>query len=177
MTKKYTSQDRPPWPQTDIILPLIRSSRRLCGGSSSQNSLGVQCCWVCSYAEELANTCWPWLFLFPLWVGHLTPLCLCLPICRLTAVIKHLMQIPRDTAGSKNLHKGVVFALQLSLYMLPAQEQCVPWSSSVSPAHQQVAMWKFSVWMQRVFLAKSPHCSCDQSVADTEELGGITVGL
>lgn len=178
MTKKYTSQDRPPWPQTDVILPLIGSSSRLCGGSSSQNSLGVQRCWVCSCAKGSANTCWPRLF--PLWVGQLTPLCLCLPTCRLAAVIEHLMQIPGDAADGRNLHQGVAFTLQLSLYTLPAQE-CVPCFSSVSRAHQHVAMGKFSVWMQRVFLAQSPQWFPLQLWSECgrhrREPGRITTGL
>lgn len=145
MTKKYTSQDRPPWPQTDIILPLIRSGRGLHGVSFRQHLLGLEGCWVCACAEESAAACVPACPLSLIRFRHITPLCLCLPSCRLAAGLIHLTETPDGTTDGPNLPSTTQWHMSFLSTCCLAWERQAPCSSSVLPVHQLVASRRFSV--------------------------------
>lgn len=181
MTKKYTSQDRPPWPQTHIILPLIGSSRGLGGVSFSQNSLRVERCRVCLCAEEPAPFAEPLTLPFPYTSRSLDSSVSLFAQLRISSSNKTPYADTRKHNWWQNLPKGAALTHELSLYMLPAREQHVPCSSSVSPVYQLVTSWKFSVLCvnaKRVFFQQKAlsgsHCSCNQCVDNTEEnLAGL----
>lgn len=112
MTKKYTSQDRPPWPQTHIILPLTRSSRGLHSSSFTRAHSG----WSAAAFVRVLESWWPFAEpLFPPGATHLTPLCPCLPSCGSAAAVNKtpsadLADVPK---GFEVTHELMSFALHL----------------------------------------------------------------